>query len=157
MPRSTEKDLKAMWNICRDFYFKWREAVRDEFGEDSAKKLVEKFWEKVGQGTAKLYLEYDVARPGDLKSIARAIQISSQIMGENVEIEECEEGVIVRHTHCPWWDWYKRMNLEDEDQLGCDIWFRTTVRNIDPKADVFTTKSFSKGHDVCERLIYFKE
>jgi|Deesub1362A_J573_1020465.scaffolds.fasta_scaffold00209_23 hypothetical protein len=157
MVRDAEKDLRAMWNICRDFYFKWRDTVKDEYGNEAARRLVKKFWEKVGKGTAQLYLEYGVAKPEDIKSIARAIQISSEIMGEEVEIIEREDGVIVRHTSCPWWEWHQRMNLKDEDQAGCDVWFKVTVENINPQVDVVTLKSFEKGDNMCERLIFFRK
>ncbi len=153
---SAERDLKAMWNICRDFYFKWRDTVRDEFGDEKARELTEKFWEKVGKGTAELYLEHGIDS-GDLSHIAKAIARSSEIMGEKVELEERDNEVIVRHVKCPWWDWAHRLGLEKEDQAGCDIWFKVTVQNLNPDADVETTKSFAMGHGMCERRIFLKK
>ena len=153
---NVERDLKAMWNICRDFYFKWRETVRDEFGEEKARELTEKFWEKVGEGTAILYKEHGI-NPDSLMDIAKAIARSSEIMGEKVELEEKDGEVIVRHVKCPWWDWAQRLGLEEEDQAGCDVWFKVTVEKLNPRADVETLKSFAMGHGMCERRIYLKE
>ncbi len=151
-----ERDLRAMWNICRDFYFKWWETVKDSFGEEKANELIEKFWEKVGEGTAELYREHGIDSE-DLKAIAWAIGRSSEIMGEKVEIEEKGDAVIVRHVECPWWEWAKRFGLEKEDQKGCDIWFKVTVENLNPSATVETLKSFAAGHGMCERRIYLKK
>ncbi len=153
--RNAEKDLRAMWNICRDFFFKWRETVKDAFGEEKAKELVEKFWEKVGEGTAFLYKEHGI-NPDNLTDIAKAIARSSEIMGEKVELEERGDEVIIRHVKCPWWDWAQWLGLEREDQAGCDIWFRVTVEKLNPHARVETLKSFAMGDEVCERRIYLE-
>jgi predicted ArsR family transcriptional regulator len=150
-----ERDLKAMWNICRDFFYKWRESVSESFGEEKASELVKKFWEKVGEGTAVLYKEHGI-NPDNLEDIARAIARSSEIMGEKVEIEKGDGWVVVRHLKCPWWDWARRFGLEEEDKEGCDVWFRATVSNLNPKAKVETVKSFVSGDGMCERRIYFE-
>ena len=150
-----EKDLKVMWNICRDFFYKWRSVVEEEFGREKARDLVKKFWEKVGEGTAKLYKEHGV-NPENLVEIAKAIARSSEIMGEKVEVLAEEDKVIVRHTSCPWFDWAKMFGLEEEDKEGCDIWFKVTVEKMNPRAKVETTKSFAAGDDFCERIIYFE-
>ena len=62
----SEKYWRTLQNICRDFYFKWREVVEEEFGNEKSRELVAKFWEKVGIGTAKLYIQYGEVSPNDL-------------------------------------------------------------------------------------------
>lgn len=90
-----------MQNICRDFYFKWREVVEEEFGNEKTRELVAKFWEKVGIRTAKLYIKYGKVSPNDLLSIAKAIKMSSTIMGEDVEVEMKNNISVIRHISCP--------------------------------------------------------
>lgn len=153
MDESIEKYWWTLQNICRDFYFKWRAVVEEEFGKEKSRELVAKFWEKVGIGTAKLYIQYGKVSPNDLLSIAKAIKMSSTIMGEDVEVEIKNNIIIIRHISCPWWNWYKKMGLEEEDQYGCDKWFEATVKGINPRAKVETVKSFPKCNNLCERRI----
>ena len=77
-------------------------------------------------------------------------------MGEDVTVGEGEGGgAFVRHHHCPWFHWHKRRGLLDEDQSGCDTWFRTVVAGLNKgfasDIKVETQCSLPAGGDCCLR------
>jgi hypothetical protein len=80
-------------------------------------------------------------------------------MGAEMTVEEGEgDEAYVRHHNCPWFHWHKRHGLLDEDQSGCDTWFRTAVAEVNKvfasDIKVETQCSLPAGGDCCRRRIW---
>lgn len=126
-----ETRFKVLCEITRAQHFAWREAALALAPQLDPRQLTNKMWEITGVETAKAYLpRIDPKKPLPLQ-VAQAIAFSSACMGEDVTVETGHgEEAFVRHHHCPWFHWHKQRGLLDEDQSGCDTWFRTVVAEL---------------------------
>lgn len=154
--RDFRKDWKIMNELLRDFYFSWLEVVgpKLEAGGVPLEEVVADFWKKVGEEGAELYKKH-LPPERDLLSLARAIKRSSEIMGEEVEIEEGEGGaIILRHMECPWLERSRRRGYERLCRLGCDAWFEAALKGVSPELKVETREAMPEGGSCCERKIW---
>ncbi len=154
-----EKRFKVLCEITRAQHFIWREAALALAPHLDPRELTRKMWEITGIQTAKTYLQrIDPQKPLAMQ-VARSIAWSSACMGEDVSVEKGDgDEAFVRHLHCPWYDWHKRLDLLDEDQPGCDAWFHTIVAQINralgTNVNVETRCSLPEGSDCCLRRIW---
>jgi len=150
-----EKKWKTMQDICRGFHFTWRKIVSEEFGPEKARKLILKFWEKTGEETGKLYLMKSKVDPEDVSTVAKAIVVSSLIMDEDAQIAEAsKEKAIIRTIRCPWWEWFRKLGIAGEEcKDGCDIWYESMLRVINPGFENLTTKASPLGDEFCEHVL----
>ena len=81
-----QRNWKAMVLISHDFFHCWRQTVEETIGPQEAKKLVQRFWELVGQGTAEAYLKKN-RDPDNVEDVVRAFVRASEVMGEMVRVE----------------------------------------------------------------------
>lgn len=157
MGYTTEQKFKALCQITRASHFEWRETFRKMYPDQPVEEAVMKYWEVVGQDTAKAYLrKIDPDRPIG-PQIAQMIVNSSLAMGENATIESEENGEVrLVHAECPWYGWHKKYDALDEDRPGCDCWFQTLVKDINQalstKVSVETVSSLPDGDDTCTRI-----
>lgn len=156
-----EKRFAALCEITRAQHFAWREAALTLAPHLDPVELTNKMWEITGIQTAKAYLKrLDPDKPLAMQ-FARSIAWSSACMGEEVVVEEgTGDEAFVRHLHCPWHEWHKRMDLVSEDQPGCDTWFQTAVAEINKALGanlaVETKCSLPAGADCCLRRIWVR-
>jgi hypothetical protein len=154
-----ETRFKVLCEITRAQHFAWREAALALAPHLDPGQLTDKMWEITGVETAKAYLQrIDPKKPLAVQ-VAQCIAFSSVCMGEEVTVEEGEGGdAFVRHHDCPWFHWHKRRGLLDEDQSGCDTWFRTVVAELNKvfasDIKVETQCSLPAGGDCCRRRIW---
>ncbi len=155
-----EKRFKMMAQILRATHFEWRRAALAFCPDADPKELVMKFWEEVGHDTAAAYLkQLDPAKPLP-KQMAENTVFSSLCMGEDARVVEGtdERECFVRHDGCPWYDWHQRLGLLEEDQAGCDQWFRTFTADINEKLGAAikweTQKCLAAGDDHCLRRFW---
>ena len=153
-----EKRFRVLCEIVRAQHFAWREAALTMAPQLDGKELTNKMWALVGVQTAKAYLKHiDPAKPLALQ-VAQFIARSSICMGEEVEVEEGQgDEAFVKHSHCPWFDWHKRLDLLAEDQPGCDTWFNGIAEQINKTLNVNikieTECTLPDGADCCHRRI----
>ncbi len=160
MDMPLEKKFKMMSNILRATHFEWRRAALASCPDADPKELVMKFWEEVGHDTAAAYLkQIDPSKPLP-RQLAQNTVFSSLCMDEDAKIVEGKDDQesYVHHDGCPWYDWHKRLDLLEEDQAGCDHWFRTFTKDINEKlgTDVKweTQKCLAGGDDICLRRFW---
>ena len=167
-----EKELKrlhqkfdALGNITRATWYEWRQAAIECARDDiTPLDLVLKAWEVVGHDTAKAYYGMlDVSKPTFLRDIASAIVMSSTMMGEDAEIVEGdnEDEIFVEWTRCPWPEFARRYGAPmEEDVLGCDMWFKTVIADINElfntKVTLETTHAIPRGDAKCIRRLTIK-
>lgn len=154
-----EKRFDVLCEIVRAQHFAWREAALSLAPGLDPRELCNKMWEITGVQTAAAYLKrLDSSQPLALQ-VARCVAWSSICMGEEAVVEPGDgDEAFVRHTRCPWFDSHKRRGLLDEDQPGCDTWFRTIVTEINKalgtKLKVETQCSLPAAGDCCLRRIW---
>ena len=164
-----EKELKkmiskfdALGNITRALFYEWREAAIKNAKEGvTPMDLVLSAWEVVGHDTAKAYYGMlDVSKPDFLKRIARAIVMSSTMMGESARIEngKDESEFFVIWDRCPWHEFARRYDAPmEEDVKGCDMWFQTVIADINElfntKVRLETTEAIPYGDGQCVRRL----
>ena len=158
-----EKKFKILTEITRAQHFAWHEAVRQLCPDVDVAKVTDKMWEVTGHETARAYLKrLDRAKPL-APQIAGSIVWSSQCMGEDaaLEVTEGKDEAFVRHADCPWFHWHKRLGLLHEDQPGCDLWFQTTIDDINKelgtKIRMETQQSLPAGQSCCLRRFWVEE
>lgn len=153
------KKFDILCEITRAQHFAWREAVLAVAPDLDPQSLVNKMWEITGAQTAKAYLKHiDPEKPLAMQ-IAKLIASSSACMGEDAATEQGEgDDAFVRHDDCPWFHWHKRLDLLQEDRLGCDVWFCSTVDGINAalgtSVKVETKCALPSGDDCCRRRIW---
>jgi hypothetical protein len=154
------KRFELLANIMRASHFEWRRAALALCPELSPDHLVKRYWEEVGRDTARYYLtKIDRAAPL-ARQVAALVVSSSVAMGETAEVLDAgrEGHYYVRHTECPWYTWHKREDLLEEDQLGCDHWLETVIREINTALGASlrfrTTESLPGGGTSCLRLLW---
>lgn len=145
-----QRDWQSMIRICHDFFHAWRQAAQERYGEQAAMALELAFWEHIGAGTGRMYLERG-GRPEDLERIAFTLQRASDVMGETAHLEKEGEAVKLVHTACPWLDSFRAAGLPGRCGEGCDRWFQATVRAISPRVRVVTESQLPKGDASCTR------
>lgn len=154
-----EQRFKVLCEIVRAQHFAWREAVLSMAPDLDPIELTKKVWQITGVQTAQAYLRrLDPDKPLPMQ-IARSIVWSSVCMGEDAVAEPGDtEEAFVRHHDCPWFHWHKRTDCLEEDQPGCDMWFRTTVDEINKalgtNVKLETQCSLPGGGDCCLRRIW---
>jgi hypothetical protein len=158
-----EKKFKILTEITRAQHFAWHEAVRQLCPDIDVAKVTDKMWEVTGHETARAYLKrLDRSKPL-APQIAGSIVWSSQCMGEDaaLEVTEGKDEAFVRHADCPWFHWHKRLGLLHEDQPGCDLWFQTTIDDINQelgtKIRMETRESLPAGQSCCLRRFWVEE
>ena len=158
-----EKKFAILSEITRAQHFAWHEAVKEMCPEADVAAVTDKMWEITGHQTAAAYIKrLDKDKP--LASHAAAsIVWSSQCMGEAAELEvtEGKDEAFVRHADCPWVHWHRRLDLLHEDQPGCDLWFQTTVADINSalgtNLKVETLEALPAGQSCCLRRFWVEE
>lgn len=153
--QNIERDWKTMIKISHDFFHCWRKAVLEKYGEKEAEQLVLRFWELVGDNTAKSYLKAKIDT-NDPKKVALAAARSSQIMGENVHVEEKGEAYLLVHDDCPWIGSYRAAGAPGKCQPGCDRWFEATVSALSPNLGLENQSSLANGAEKCVRRFFKK-
>jgi hypothetical protein len=153
-----QKRFDALCQITRAQHFAWREAVAELCPGVDPAEVVGKMWEITGRQTAQAYLKrLDASRPL-APQVAASIAWSSQCMGEDAHVETSGDEAFVRHEACPWFDWHSRLGLLAEDRPGCDLWFRTTVdeinRALGTKLRVETLGTLPDGDAGCVRRFW---
>jgi hypothetical protein len=158
-----DKKFKILTEIARAQHFAWRQAVAESFPGKDVKKVVYKMWEITGHETAKAYLKrLDPDKPLP-RQLADAMAWSSVSMGEDaVSMDGRDENeAFLRHSACPWFNWHQRLGLLEEDQPGCDMWFKTIVEDINKslgtKIKIETTESLPEGGQSCIRRIWMQK
>ena len=59
-----ERDWQSMQRICHDFFHGWRRTVQDRYGVEVAKELEMSFYQRIGEGTGKMFLDRG-GKPGE--------------------------------------------------------------------------------------------
>ncbi len=154
-----EKRFGILCEITRAQHFAWREAALSVAPDLDGAGLTTKMWEITGVQTAEAYLKrLDPARPL-APQVAASIVWSSACMGEDASTEPGSgDEAYVTHADCPWFHWHRRLGLLEEDQPGCDAWFKTVALTINERLgsdlQVETECSLPAGDDCCRRRIY---
>ncbi|AGL00632.1 L-2-amino-thiazoline-4-carboxylic acid hydrolase [Desulfoscipio gibsoniae] len=149
-----QRNWKNMILISHGFFHCWRQTVEETIGQQEAKKLVQRFWELVGQGTAEAYLKKN-RDPDSVEDVVQAFARASEVMGETVRVEKDGEAVLLVHDACPWIDSYRDYGSPGQCQLGCDRWFGAAVEGISPRLRVETTACQAAGDQTCARRFTF--
>jgi hypothetical protein len=145
------KDWKTMILISHDFYHQWRKAVEEKFGKDEADQLAVRFWELVGENTAASYLNKGKIDRDNLAQIVQGVARSSEIMGEVCEVKEDGNDILLIHTECPWIKSHEVNGVPGECQAGCDRWFQTAAKIVNPRFTVKTESCLANGESSCLR------
>jgi hypothetical protein len=128
-------------------------------------ELVLRAWEVVGHDTAKAYYGMlDKSKPTFIEDIAKCIVMSSTMMGEDAELikSDKEDEVFVQWNQCPWPEFARRYGAPmEEDVLGCDMWFKTVIKDLNElfntNVTLETTKAIPRGDGICLRRISIKK
>lgn len=144
------RNWKGMIFISHDFFHRWRQTVEETVGQQDARKLVERFWELVGQGTAEAYLKKN-KDPNDVEEVVQALARASEVMGETVRVEKDGEAVLLIHDACPWIDSFRDYGAPGQCQAGCDRWFGATAEGISSRLRVETASCLAAGDKTCTR------
>jgi len=154
-----EQRFKVLCEIVRAQHFAWREAALAMAPDVDPVELGNKMWEITGVQTGKAYLKRLNPDMPLAPQVANSIAWSSQCMGEDAVVEQGEgDEAFVRHRDCPWYHWHKRLDILDEDQPGCDMWFSTAVTQINEalgtNLKIETQCSLPAGGDCCLRRLW---
>ena len=157
--KPVNKEFDILCQITRAQHFAWREAVAEVIPEAEMPAVVDRMWEITGKQTGASYAKrIDTSAP-IAPQIAKSIVWSSKCMGEDAEVELGEKGeAFVRHADCPWYHWHKRKDLLAEDRPGCDMWFKTTVSQVNQElgteVNVETLEALPDGGSCCLRRFW---
>jgi hypothetical protein len=126
-----KKKYEVLSNILHVSHFEWRRAALAACPGLDPLELIKRYWEEVGKDTAKYYLK-KIDPDQDLAAQVAELFVSSSVaMGEDAEVVNAPAGESqVVHNDCPWVHWHRRQGLLEEDQPGCDHWFKTVVNQI---------------------------
>lgn len=157
-----EKRFGILCEITRAQHFAWRQAVVETCPQVDPEKVVYRMWEITGHETARAYLKrLDPSKPLP-EQIANSMVWSSQCMGEDAVVEKGanDNEAFVIHNHCPWFLWHKQLDLLQEDQPGCDIWFETSLADINralgTNLKIETLSSLPSDGKPCRRRIWIE-
>lgn len=145
-----ERDWKSMIRITHDFFHGWRRAVEERYGAEAAKELELRFYETIGEGTGRMFLERG-GQPGDLERLVFSLTRASEVMGETASLQREGADVLLVHTACPWMDSFRATGAPNQCQASCDRWFQTTARTVSPKIRVITESALPAGDASCTR------
>ena len=145
-----ERDWESMQRICHDFFHGWRRTVQDRFGAEIAKELEISFYERIGEGTGKTYLDRG-GRADDLGRLVQSLVRASEVMGETAHMVREEDAVLLVHTACPWMNSFRATGAPNQCQASCDHWFRTTAKSISSKIRIVTERALPSGDASCTR------
>jgi hypothetical protein len=157
-----ETRFKVLCEITRAQHFAWRQAAAEMCPDVDPEKVTYRMWEITGHETAKAYLKrLDPSKPLPIQ-IAHSMVWSSECMGEDAVVEEGKDDseAFVVHRRCPWFLWHRNLDLLKEDQPGCDLWFETTLQDINRSLGVNlrieTLSSLPEGDQTCRRRIWIE-
>jgi len=157
---SEAKRFELLANIMRASHFEWRRAVASLCPDLDPTEAVKRYWEEVGKDTATFYLK-KIDPDGDIAAQLAALYVASSVaMGEAAEVvpSSVPGESLARHNACPWYDWHKRENLLEEDQVGCDRWLQTVVDEINKtlgtRLRLETVESLPTGGSSCLRKFW---
>lgn len=153
--KKLERDWRSMIMISHDFFHRWRIVLEEKFGQEETAGLVERFWESVGDGTAKSYLKRG-KDAGNLEEIVNSFVKASLVMGENARMVKEDNEILLIHDTCPWIDSYKDFGVSGQCQSGCDRWFQTALKNISDDFAVRTESCLAAGDSNCTRRFSVK-
>ena len=145
-----ERDWQSMQRICHDFFHGWRRTVQDRFGADVAQELEMSFYQRIGEGTGKMFLDRG-GKPDDLEKLVHSLVRASEVMGEAAHLRREGDEVLLVHTACPWMDSFRATGAPNQCQASCDHWFRTTATTISPRIRVVTESALPAGDASCTR------
>ncbi|MDT3698674.1 MAG: L-2-amino-thiazoline-4-carboxylic acid hydrolase [Thermincola sp.] len=145
-----EKEWRSMIVISHDIFHCWRQVVEEKLGPKEAVELVDRFWERVGEGTGKAYLNRG-RDTGDLEQIVGAMVRVSQTMGEKARMIKEGNDYLLIHDACPWIDSFRDYGAADQCQAGCDRWFVKSTETISPQFTVMTESCLAAGDKNCTR------
>jgi hypothetical protein len=158
-----EKKFAVLTEIARAQHFAWHQAVHELFPGADMAAVTNRMWEITGHDTAKAYVKrLDRSKPL-APQLAASMVWSSQCMGEDAVMEVSADGqeAFVRHHDCPWFHWHKRLGLLPEDRPGCDLWFTTTVQDVNAalgtKIRVETKEALPDGGSCCLRRFWVED
>ncbi|MBN8477095.1 L-2-amino-thiazoline-4-carboxylic acid hydrolase [Sulfuritalea sp.] len=151
-----ERDWESMQRICHDFFHGWRQTVMDRFGPDVAKELELSFYGRIGEGTARTFLERG-GTPDDLAKLVRSLVRASEVMGEAAHLVIEEKDVLLVHAACPWMDSFRATDAPNQCQASCDHWFQSTAKSISPRIKVLTESALPAGGASCTRRFSFAQ
>jgi len=158
-----EKKFAILCQITRAQHFAWHEAVAELCPDVDVAKVTDKMWEITGHQTAKAYIRRMKTDEPLAAQVAASIVWSSQCMGEDaaLEVSEGKDEAFVRHADCPWFHWHKQLDLLAEDRPGCDLWFQTTIDDINAKLGtrirMETQEALPDGGSCCLRRFWVEE
>lgn len=148
--KKMERDWRSMIFISHDFFHRWRMLLEEKFGPGETADLVNRFWESVGEGTAKSYLQRG-KDPGDLEQIVGSFVKASLVMGESARLAKDGNDVLLIHEACPWMDSFRDYGAPGQCQAGCDKWFEKALTNISGDFLVHTDSCMAAGDSSCTR------
>ena len=150
--KNLSRNWRAMILVAHDFFHCWRRAVQEEYGEEAAAALTERFWDSVGRRTGELYLTKGGVAPGDVEAVVRAIARSSEMMGETVRVEQDgPDDWLLIHEGCPWIESYRQYGAPGQCVPGCHTWFAAALAVAAPGFTVTTESSLARGDAACVR------
>lgn len=156
----SEKKFKILSNITRASHFEWRRAALKLNPHLDPIEVVKAYWCEVAQDTAQYYLK-QIDPSQDLTSQVAELFVSSSLaMGEEAEVLSAMEKKTsgIKHLDCPWYHWHKRLELLEEDQVGCDMWFEVVLAEINKalgcNLKFKTQSSLPAGDASCRRIIW---
>lgn len=149
------RDWESMIRITHDFFHAWRKSVADTGGEQAAREMELRFWENIGVGTGKMYLQRG-GKPDDHEQVARTMLRASEVMGETAQMRKDGSATLLVHTACPWMDSYRANGIANQCGTGCDHWFQVTAKTISPQLKVVTESQLPQGDASCTRRFTFE-
>lgn len=155
-----EKKFEILTQITRAQHFAWHDAVKAMCPDVDVAAVTDKMWEITGHQTAAAYLKrLDKDKPM-AEQVAASIVWSSVCMGEAAELKVTagKDEAFVVHGDCPWVHWHRKLGLLHEDLPGCDVWFQTTVADINAalgtNLKVETVEALPEGQPTCTRRFW---
>ena len=158
-----EKKFGILCQITRAQHFAWHEAVAELCPDVDVAKVTDKMWKITGHETAKAYIRRMKKDEPLAAQVAASIVWSSQCMGEDasLQVTDGKDEAFVRHADCPWVHWHRRLDLLAEDRPGCDLWFQTTIDDINAKLGtrirMETQEALPDGGSCCLRRFWVEE
>jgi len=154
-----KKKFELLADILRASHFEWRRAALAASPGLDPEELIKRFWEEVGKDTARFYLKKIDPEKDLAGQVADLFVSSSTVMGEQAEVVAAPEGESqVVHHDCPWFHWHKKEGVLEEDQVGCDHWLATVVKEINKSLDrglrFETLESLPGGAHCCRRRFW---
>ena len=145
--KKLKRDWQAMIKVSHDFFHAWRQMMEEEVDDRRARFLTERFWEKIAISNAEMYR----GDKTDISKILRFMARMSDVMGETVTTDSKNGESYLIHIACPWIDSFKEYEAKNRCQAGCDCWFETTLKLINPDLKMQTLDCLTEGGKGCIR------